>query len=124
MILPGCAYTEKDGSYINLEGRLQYSQRATFPPGEAKEDWAIIRALSAKLGIKLNFDNLAQLREIMFSSKKMFNFDENTYSSKPKIKTKYDFKSSKLKHENKNFFMSCPISRCSSTMAECSKVNY
>ena len=71
----------------------------------------------------LNFDNLAQLREIMFSSKKMFNFDENVYSSKPKIKTKSDLKSSKLKHENKNFFMSCPISRCSSTMAECSQVN-
>ena len=123
VILPGCAYTEKDGSYINLEGRLQYSQRATFPPGEAKEDWAIIRALSDKLGIKLNFDNLAQLREIMFSSKKMLQFDENSYSSKPKIKTKSDFKSSKLKHENKNFFMSCPISRCSSTMAECSQVN-
>ena len=123
VILPGCAYTEKDGSYTNLEGRFQYAQRATFPPGEAKEDWAILRALSDKLGKKLNFDNLAQLREVMLSSKNIFNFDENTYSTKPKITKKLDFKFSKLNHENKNFFMSCPISRCSSTMAECSKVN-
>ena len=89
----------------------------------AKEDWAIIRALSDKLGRKLSYDNLAQLREILFSTKKIFNFDENAYSSKPIIKTKLDFKPSKLKNENKNFFMSCPISRCSITMAECSKVN-
>ena len=46
VILPGAAYTEKEGSYTNLEGRVQYSQRATFPPGDAKEDWTILRALS------------------------------------------------------------------------------
>ena len=123
VILPGAAYTEKEGSYTNLEGRVQYSQRATFPPGDAKEDWTILRALSEKLGKKLDFDNLLQLREIMFSSKTMLKFDENIYSSEPKIITKSDFKSSKLNYENKNFFMTCPISRCSSTMAECSQVN-
>ncbi len=122
VILPGAAYTEKDGSYTNLEGRLQYAQRATFPPGDAKEDWTILRALSEKLGKKLDFDNLLQLREKMFNSKKMLKFDENIYSSEPKIITKSDFKSSKLNYENKNFFMTCPISRCSSTMAECSQV--
>ena len=123
VILPGAAYTEKEGSYTNLEGRVQYSQRATFPPGDAKEDWTILRALSEKLGKKLDFNNLLQLREIMFSSKTMLKFDENIYSSEPKIITKSDFKSSKLNYENKNFFMTCPISRCSSTMAECSQVN-
>ena len=123
VILPGAAYTEKEGSYTNLEGRVQYSQRATFPPGDAKEDWTILRALSEKLGKKLDFDNLLQLREIMFSSKTMLKFDENIYSSEPKIITKSDFKSFKLNYENKNFFMTCPISRCSSTMAECSQVN-
>ena len=76
VILPGAAYTEKEGSYTNLEGRVQYSQRATFPPGDAKEDWTILRALSEKLGKKLDFDNLFQLREFMFSSKKMLKFDE------------------------------------------------
>ncbi len=123
VILPGAAYTEKEGSYTNLEGRVQYSQRATFPPGDAKEDWTILRALSEKLGKKLDFDNFLQLREMMFSSKTMLKFDENIYSPEPKIITKSDFKSSKLNYENKNFFMTCPISRCSSTMAECSQVN-
>ena len=102
---------------------MQYSQRATFPPGDAKEDWTILRALSEKLGKKLDFDNLLQLREMMFSSKTMLKFDENIYSTEPKIITKSDFKSSQLNYENKNFFMTCPISRCSSTMAECSRVN-
>ena len=90
VILPGAAYTEKEGSYTNLEGRVQYSQRATFPPGDAKEDWTILRALSEKLGKKLDFDNLLQLRDIMFSSKTMLKFDENIYSSEPKITTKLD----------------------------------
>ena len=50
VILPGAAYTEKDGLYVNFEGRVQRARRATFPPGEAKEDWAILRALSDVLG--------------------------------------------------------------------------
>jgi NADH-quinone oxidoreductase subunit G len=61
VILPGAAYTEKDGIYVNFEGRVQRGRRATFPPGEAKEDWAILRALSDVLGVKLPYDNRAQL---------------------------------------------------------------
>ncbi len=124
VVLPGSAYTEKDGSFINLEGRIQYTQRAVFPPGEAKEDWAIIRALSEKLNKRLDFDNLIQLREKMFNySKNLLEFNEIIYPSKPKIKKRIDNKFSKLNYTSKNFYMTCPISRCSSTMAECSKVN-
>jgi NADH-quinone oxidoreductase subunit G len=61
VILPGAAYTEKDGLYVNFEGRVQRGRRANFPPGEAKEDWAILRALSDVLGVKLPYDNRAQL---------------------------------------------------------------
>jgi NADH-quinone oxidoreductase subunit G len=61
VILPGAAYTEKDGLYVNFEGRVQRGRRAVFPPGEAKEDWAILRALSEVLGHKLPYDNRAQL---------------------------------------------------------------
>jgi NADH-quinone oxidoreductase subunit G len=61
VILPGAAYTEKDGLYVNFEGRVQRGRRAAFPPGEAKEDWAILRALSEVLGHKLPYDNRAQL---------------------------------------------------------------
>merc|ERR1711991_376097 len=55
VILPGAAYTEKDGIYLNTEGRVQYAARATFPPGEAREDWTIIRALAGHMGINLGF---------------------------------------------------------------------
>ena len=62
VILPGCAYTEKDGTYVNTEGRVQRASRASFAPGEAKEDWAILRAFSAALGKPLPYDNLDALR--------------------------------------------------------------
>ncbi|HKX65244.1 MAG TPA: NADH-quinone oxidoreductase subunit NuoG [Rhizomicrobium sp.] len=61
VILPGAAYTEKDGLYVNFEGRVQRGRRAAFPPGEAKEDWAILRALSEVLGVKLPYDDRAAL---------------------------------------------------------------
>ncbi|MGO4686735.1 NADH-quinone oxidoreductase subunit NuoG [Brevundimonas sp. 2YAF1] len=62
VILPGAAYTEKSGVYVNTEGRVQMAERVVFPKGEAKEDWAIIRALSERVGHKLPFDTLEQLR--------------------------------------------------------------
>ena len=62
VILPGAAYTEKTGIYVNMEGRPQFGERAIFPPGEAREDWAILRALSEAIGAKLPFDSLSQLR--------------------------------------------------------------
>ncbi len=68
VILPGAAYTEKSATYVNTEGRTQMTQRAVFPPGEAKEDWAIIRALSAKLGATLPYDTVAGLRAAMYWS--------------------------------------------------------
>jgi NADH-quinone oxidoreductase subunit G len=66
VILPGCAYTEKDAIYVNTEGRPQMAARAVFPPGEAREDWKILRALSAVLGKTLPFDSRQQLRAAMF----------------------------------------------------------
>ena len=65
VILPGAAYPEKSGLYVNTEGRVQLAARATFPPGEAREDWAILRALSDVLGQKLPYDSLGALREAM-----------------------------------------------------------
>ena len=66
VILPGAAYTEKDATYVNTEGRAQKTARAVFPPGEAREDWKIVRALSAVLGKTLPFDTAQQLRAAMF----------------------------------------------------------
>ena len=62
VILPGAAYTEKTGIYVNTEGRPQFAERAVFPPGDAREDWSILRALSEPLEAKLPFDSLTQLR--------------------------------------------------------------
>ncbi|MDX2289335.1 MAG: NADH-quinone oxidoreductase subunit NuoG [Hyphomicrobiaceae bacterium] len=66
VILPAAAYTEKSVTYANLEGRAQMTSRAVFPPGDAKEDWAIIRALSARAGHTLPFDSLPELRAAMY----------------------------------------------------------
>jgi NADH-quinone oxidoreductase subunit G len=65
VILPGAAYTEKEGTYVNFEGRVQRAERAVFPPGEAKEDWAILRALSEHLDVKLPYDDRVALRAAM-----------------------------------------------------------
>ena len=62
VILPGAAYTEKPGTYVNTEGRVQLGFRAGYPPGEAREDWAILRALSERLGRTLPYDTLDQVR--------------------------------------------------------------
>jgi NADH-quinone oxidoreductase subunit G len=66
IILPGAAYTEKSGTYVNTEGRVQMAERAVFPPGDAREDWTIIRALSEPLGAKLPFDSLPELRAKLY----------------------------------------------------------
>jgi NADH-quinone oxidoreductase subunit G len=68
VILPGAAYPEKSGLYVNTEGRVQMAARASFPPGDAREDWAILRALSDVLGSRLSYDSLAQLRTAMFKA--------------------------------------------------------
>jgi NADH-quinone oxidoreductase subunit G len=68
VIMPAAAYTEKSGLYVSLEGRVQLANRAIFPPGDAREDWSIFRALSDVLGHKLPYDSLAQLRAAMFAA--------------------------------------------------------
>jgi NADH-quinone oxidoreductase subunit G len=68
VILPGAAYPEKSGTYVNTEGRVQMAHRASFPPGDAREDWAILRALSDVLGSRLPFDSLTALRRHLYAS--------------------------------------------------------
>ena len=65
MVLPGAAYTEKEGTYVNTEGRAQRTQLVVTPPGKAKEDWQILRAISEVIGTPLSYDNLDQLRARM-----------------------------------------------------------
>ncbi|UFN50068.1 NADH-quinone oxidoreductase subunit NuoG [Roseomonas sp. OT10] len=72
VVLPGCTYLEKDGTYVNTEGRVQLGRRAVFPPGEAREDWAILRALSGVLGRPLPYDDLPALREALVAANPVF----------------------------------------------------
>ena len=72
VILPGAAYTEKSGLYVNMEGRVQMADRATSPKGDAKEDWAIIRALSAKIDRVLPYDSLDGLRQKLMADHPTF----------------------------------------------------
>ncbi|RME95803.1 MAG: NADH-quinone oxidoreductase subunit G, partial [Alphaproteobacteria bacterium] len=66
VILPAAAYTEKSGTYVNTEGRVQMARQAVFPPGDAREDWTIIRALSGEIGKPLPFDSIHELRSLMY----------------------------------------------------------
>ena len=127
VILPGAAYTEKSGIFVNTEGRAQMANRAGFPPGEAKEDWAIIRALSDVLGKKLPYDSLAALRQAIFKAvPHLMRLDQIEAGNAADLKTlagrsgaveKVPFKTSV-----EDFYLTNPIARASAVMAECSRL--
>ena len=68
VILPACAFSEKDGTYVNTEGRVQYGEKSVFAPGDAREDWAILRALADTLGVSIGFDSFGELRTMMVAA--------------------------------------------------------
>jgi NADH-quinone oxidoreductase subunit G len=120
VILPGAAYTEKDATYVNTEGRAQHTQRAVFPPGEAKEDWKILRALSELAGQTLPYDSLAQVRQRLAAVNPTFGAighilpaawqpfgADGTPAERPLATT------------IENYYMTDPIGRASKTMAAC-----
>jgi NADH-quinone oxidoreductase subunit G len=120
VILPGAAYTEENGLFVNTEGRPQLAMRACFPPGEAKENWAILRALSAELGATLPWDSLPQLRQKLVAEvPHLAQIDEvpgNTWAStEPGALGKASFR-----YAVKDFYLSNPIARSSVLMAELS----
>jgi NADH-quinone oxidoreductase subunit G len=123
VILPGAAYTEKDGIYVNTEGRMQYGAKAVFAPGDAREDWTILRALSEVLGKTLPFDDLIQLRAKLAEVSPTFaNPDEIQTASWEDFGTKGDITPSALMSPITNYYMTDPVSRVSKTMAECTAV--
>ncbi|MEP3114994.1 NADH-quinone oxidoreductase subunit NuoG [Nisaea sp.] len=123
VILPGAAYTEKDGLYVNTEGRVQMGLRASFPPGEAREDWAIIRALSAHLGAALPYDSLEQLRAALRKSNEIFTeVDIAPEAAWGPFGTEGEMSDTGFGTTVENFYMTDSISRASQTMAECTEV--
>lgn len=125
VILPGAAYTEKSGIWVNTEGRVQMGNRAGFAPGEAREDWAILRALSDVLGQKLPFDSLSALRAQLYIAYPHFadadeiavatGSDLEALAAKAGTLSKAGFAS-----PVKDFYLTNPIARASAVMAECS----
>ncbi|MBV8412421.1 MAG: NADH-quinone oxidoreductase subunit G [Alphaproteobacteria bacterium] len=120
VILPGAAYTEKNGTYVNTEGRVQQGFRASYPPGEAREDWAILRALSDRLGKRLPYDTLDQVRSRLVVVNRSFGaINEQQPGSWGPFGQGGSASDSPFVSPITNFFMTCPISRASRTMAEC-----
>jgi len=120
--LPGCAYTEKDATYVNTEGRVQLGRRAVFPPGEAREDWAIIRALSGALGRKLPFDSLRVLRQRMREAHPhLGRIDEIVPAEWGEFGERGEADEVPFVYPVSDYYRTDPISRASPTMAECSE---
>jgi len=120
VILPGAAYTEKPGIYVNTEGRVQVGRRAGYPPGDAREDWAILRALSERLGKTLPYDTLHQVRSRLVAVNKVFAaIDQQAAGAWGPVGEPGATADAPLKSSVANFYMTCPISRASRTMADC-----
>jgi NADH-quinone oxidoreductase subunit G len=122
VILPGAAYTEKSGTYVNTEGRVQRSLKAVSPPGEAKEDWTIIRALSEKLGLELPYNTIEEVRTRLCEINPLFE-ELDVIQRAPWKAFSYEGAVSVTPFEPliKNFYMTDPISRHSVTMARCTR---
>jgi NADH-quinone oxidoreductase subunit G len=120
VILPGAAYSEKSGTYVNLEGRVQRGERAVFPPGDAREDWAIFRALSDVLGQRLPFDSLDALRAEMAKAVPALGVEglADYGWSEPSLSA--DVSGKIADYPIKDFYLSNAICRASETMQKCS----
>jgi NADH-quinone oxidoreductase subunit G len=125
VVLPGAAYPEKSAIYVNTEGRVQMASRASFPPGEAREDWAILRALSDVLGQRLPYDSLAALRQTLFKAHPHLQRIGQIAPADPADLHKLaamaagNTERTPFRSSVDNFYFTNPIARCSAVMAEC-----
>jgi NADH-quinone oxidoreductase subunit G len=121
VILPGAAYTEKHGTYVNLEGRVQLSEFAVHPPGEAREDWTIIRALSDVLGRTLPFDNLSQLRSAIAAEVPRLGIAGlSPVDPLPAFAGTAPAVGGEIAYPIEDFYLTNPIARSSPTLQRCS----
>ena len=117
IILPGATYTEQNGYFTNLEGKVQKAFKASYPPGEAKEDWQIINELAETMNNRKLFNDKDELESSMFNFIKLQ--QENKITPKNKILSKENFQSEKLTVDYKNYYFSNVIARSSKTMLDC-----
>ena len=122
VILPGAAYTEKDGLYVNTEGRVQMAIAASFPPGDARIDWTILRAFSAEIGQTLPFDSLEDLRRALMAEHPSFAaIDTIEPAAWDAFGAAGTMDGAPFASPIENFYMTDPISRASKTMAACTE---
>jgi NADH-quinone oxidoreductase subunit G len=122
IILPAACYTEKQAIYVNTEGRVQMTERATLPPGEAREEWKIFRALSGALGKALPFDRIEELRQHVFAEvPHLAVMDEQASAGHPQKLGGGQIDSASFGHAVNDFYFSNPIARASMTMAQCAQ---
>ena len=120
VVLPGASYAEKSGTWVNLEGRVQRGERAVFPPGDAREDWSIFRALSDTMGVTLPFDSFAGVREAMFAEVPQLR-EQGLVSFDWRAPTMDGTPSGVLAgYPIKDFYLTNAICRASPTMQRCS----
>ena len=125
IILPGSAYTEQDGYYTNLEGKIQKAQKASYPPGEAKEDWKIINELAEFMNNRKLFNDKDELESSMFNYLNLQKEKQDNSKEKNDNSLNVEFKNENLKIFDNDYYFSNVIARSSKTMIECnnSKIN-
>ncbi|MGB0698338.1 MAG: NADH-quinone oxidoreductase subunit NuoG [Parvibaculales bacterium] len=122
VILPAAAYTEKQATYVNTEGRAQMTEQAATPPGEAREDWKIFRALSARLDVTLPYDNLNELRAAMYeAAPHLAQLDEIVAADAPQAPSHDGLGTDAFTYAVSDFYFTNPIARASAIMADCAK---
>ena len=122
VILPAAAYTEKQATYVNTEGRAQMTEQAATPPGEAREDWKIFRALSARLDVTLPYDNLNELRAAMYeAAPHLAQLDEIVAADAPQAPSHDGLGTDAFTYAVSDFYFTNPIARASAVMADCAK---
>ena len=122
VILPAAAYTEKQATFVNTEGRPQLTEQAALPPGEAREDWKIFRALSARLDVVLPYDTLTALRAAMYEAvPHLAQIDEITVGDAQAAPENNGLGTEPFAYAITDFYFTNPIARASAIMADCAK---
>ncbi len=121
IILPGASYAEKDGTYVNAEGRVQFAEKAVFAPGDAREDWTILRALADALGVTVGFDSFGALQAKMIAAVPALGEEGLAdYGALPKADSGAKFEGELAGYPIKDFYLTNAIARASDVMQRCS----
>ena len=119
VILPAASYAEKDGTYVNTEGRVQFAEKAVFAPGDAREDWTILRALADALGVEVGFDSFAEIQAAMIAEVPAFGQEGLAdYGKLPKAKATRA--KGRISYPISDFYLTNAIARASAVMQQCS----